>query len=121
MFTITSVKWVNWMGQGSSIWCICSKLCISSFLRNIVVVVLVLIKKDLGNFFSSLWYNKASAQLKKIIKHGTTECVMDLDLESEMIIVKSNMTTLNWASIFKAAGAVVKIGSSLKPTHHKKI
>jgi len=41
--------------------------------------------------------------------YDTTECVTDLDEHSEMIIFRP---------IFEADGAVLKIGSSLKPNHH---
>jgi hypothetical protein len=42
-------------------------------------------------------------------------------LQSKMIIFASNMTTFKLSVVFQAAGAVVKIGSSLKPNHHKEI
>ena len=46
-----------------------------------------------------------------------TKRVRDLDWQSEMIIFKSILTTFEASIIFKAAGAVVEIDSSLKPNH----
>ena len=50
-----------------------------------------------------------------------TECVIDLDEESETIIFKSFLTPFEVSIIFKATGAVVKIGSSLKPNQYKQV
>ena len=47
----------------------------------------------------------------------STECVMDLDYQNEMIIII--LTTFEASFIFKAAE--VKIGSSLKPNHHDQV
>ena len=47
-----------------------------------------------------------------------TVCIRDLDLRNEMIILSHFWLLLKWASFFEAAGAVAKIGSSLKPNHH---
>ncbi len=38
-----------------------------------------------------------------------------------MIIFESTLTTFEASSIFEAAEAVAKIGSSLKSNHHKQI
>jgi len=49
----------------------------------------------------------------------STECVMDLDWQSEMIILKSILTfKKKQVSFLEAAGAVVWIGLSLKSNHH---
>ncbi len=45
----------------------------------------------------------------------STKCVTDLNWRNEMIIFK---VTFEVSIIFEAAGAAVKIGSSLKPNHH---
>jgi len=52
--------------------------------------------------------------------YDLTECVKDLDLQSKMVIFESNLTNFKFSAVFfVAAGAVVKIGLSLKPNHHK--
>ena len=51
----------------------------------------------------------------------STECVMDLDQQSEMIIFKSILTTFEESVIFEAAGAVVKVSLSSKPYHHMQV
>ncbi len=47
--------------------------------------------------------------------------VTDLDLQSEIIIFESFLTTFELSVIFEAAGAVVKIGSSLRLNHRNQI
>jgi len=49
---------------------------------------------------------------------SSTECVTDLDLQSEMIMVQSLLTTFEVSIIFEAAGAITKIGMSLVPNNH---
>jgi len=48
----------------------------------------------------------------------STECVTDLDLRRELLFLSWFWPLLNRALFLEAAGAVLKIGSSLKPNHH---
>jgi hypothetical protein len=48
-------------------------------------------------------YRKCFAKIAK----DNTECVTDLDLQSEMLIFKSILTTFKFSIIFEADGAVV--------------
>ena len=50
-----------------------------------------------------------------------TECVAGLELRSEMVIFESLLTPFEARSIFEAAGALVKIGTSLKSSHHNQM
>ena len=50
-----------------------------------------------------------------------TECVSDLDKQSEMIIFESFLTTLKQKLFFEADGTVAKVGLSLKPNHHNQV
>jgi len=49
----------------------------------------------------------------------TTEGAMGLDFRGKEIIFESFWPLLKGAYFFEAARAVVKIGLSLKPNHHK--
>ena len=53
------------------------------------------------------------ASLSRFLVNRRRECVTDLDTQSEMIIFESILTTVEESIIFEAAGAVVKINSSL--------
>ena len=49
------------------------------------------------------------------------KCVMDLDYQSEIIILGHFWLLLKWVVLFEAAGAGEKIGSSLKPNYHNQV
>jgi len=49
-----------------------------------------------------------------------TECVKDLDSQNKLLIFELILTTFIPSIILEAAGAVLKIGMSRKPNHHRK-
>ena len=60
---------------------------------------------------------------KNIVEYAQTHTVsfVDLDWGSEMIIFELSFITFKATSFFEAAGAVAKIGSSLKSIYHFQI
>jgi hypothetical protein len=71
---------------------------------------------------TSLPFNlQRKIHLKEFVTSCNTKCVTDLDYQIEMIIFGSILTTFESRCILEAAGAVLIIGSSLKPNHHWEI
>ena len=70
------------------------------------------------DLYDDLWYVLKTLLIGWIPFPTSTECITNLDERSERIIFVSMLTT--FVSFFQAAGAVAKIGSSLKPDHHIK-